>query len=266
MEEHANSTSKISWILRVGASMEFIGHGMLGIKGVAAWTSYFAVVGIHRDTALSLMPWVGLMDVAMGTAILLFPMRGAVLYMTLWGFWTAILRPLAGESAWEAVERAGNFGALFALYLLDRKGGDSSWLRFHPVGDLQGSLRRQVGWVLRLTTAFLLAGHGALGLLVRKPLFAMQYAQIGVHAGWAEPLVGAAECALALAVLIQPGFGLLLFVVAWKLATEALSPIAGSPIWVFIEHGGSYAAPLALALLVRRRSEIPQLRRDGVPA
>jgi hypothetical protein len=34
--------------------------------------------------------------------------------------------------------------------------------------------------------------------------------------------------------------------------------MAGSPIWVFIEHGGSYAAPLALALMVRRR-EMPAM-------
>jgi hypothetical protein len=31
--------------------------------------------------------------------------------------------------------------------------------------------------------------------------------------------------------------------------------MAGSPMWVFVEHGGSYAAPLALALLVRFREE-----------
>jgi hypothetical protein len=38
---------------------------------------------------------------------------------------------------------------------------------------------------------------------------------------------------------------------AWKFATEALSPMAYSPVWGFIEHGGSNAAPLALALLGR---------------
>ena len=109
--------------------------------------------------------------------------------------------------------------------------------------------------MLRLTTAGLVLGHGALGLLVHKALFGSQYAAIGLPGAWGEPGIGAFECALALAVLLRPGFGLLLFVVAWKLATEALSPIAGSPVWVFIEHGGSYAAPLALAILVRTRRE-----------
>jgi len=266
MELRPDTSSRISWILRVGGSMEFIGHGALGIKGVASWTSYFAVVGIHRDTALALMPLVGLFDVAMGIAVLLYPVRSVVLYMAGWGLWTAILRPMAGESVWEAVERTGNFGALYALYLMAAKGGAGSRLGFNLVGDLQGALRRKVGRVLRLTTALLLLGHGALGLIVRKPLFTMQYAQIGMHQSWAEPLVGGIECALALAVLVQPGFGLLLFVLAWKLATEALSPIAGSPLWVFIEHGGSYAAPLALALLVGKRSETRVLPTGSVAA
>jgi hypothetical protein len=41
--------------------------------------------------------------------------------------------------------------------------------------------------------------------------------------------------------------GVLLFVFAWKLGTEVFRPLAGEPIWEFIERGGSYGAPLALA-------------------
>jgi hypothetical protein len=253
MDQTPPSITRIAWILRIGASMEFIGHGMLGVKGVAAWTSYFAVVGIHREAALTLMPVVGFFDIAIGLAILAFPMRGVILYMAAWGLWTALLRPLAGESVWEAVERAGNFGALYALFLLIRGAGSRSWLKFDLEGNPSDGMQQHVCWALRLTTSLLLLGHGALGLLVRKPLLAMQYGHIGLQGSWVEPLVGALECALARAVLVQPGYGLLLAVVTWKLATEALSPIAGSPIWVFVEHGGSYAAPLALAFLVRVR-------------
>jgi hypothetical protein len=246
------TTFWLSWILRIGAAMEFIGHGALGINGVASWTSYFAVVGIHRETALHLMPLVGAFDVTMALAVLFYPMRALILYMAAWGLWTALLRPLAGEPSWEALERTGNFGALLALFLMAKGRGGLSWLRFRPVETLEGPLGDRVAWTLRLTTAFLLAGHGALGLLVRKPLYGLQYSAIGLHAAWLEPLVGGLELVLALAVLIQPGFGLLLFVLAWKLASEALAPMAGSPVWVFIEHGGSYAAPLALALMLRR--------------
>ena len=36
---------------------------------------------------------------------------------------------------------------------------------------------------------------------------------------------------------------------SWKVGTEALRPLAGEPIWEFIERSGSYAAPLALLAL-----------------
>jgi hypothetical protein len=220
---------------------------------VAAWTSYFAVVGIPKDTALSLMPFVGAFDVTMALVLLFYPFRTLILYMAAWGVWTAVLRPLAGESSWEAVERAGNFGVLGALFLMGQGRGLRSWFRLQLPEEFSGTLYTRVAWVLRLTTVLLLAGHGALGLLVRKPIFAHHYGVIGLHAPWLEPAVGAFEIVLALAVLVRPGAGLLIFALAWKLATEGLSPVAGSPIWVFIEHGGSYAAPLALAVMVRSR-------------
>ncbi len=251
MYPNRQETLQISWVLRIGVAMEFIGHGALGINRVAAWSSYFAVVGISRETSLHLMPLVGMFDVTLALTVLFFPMRAVIMYMTAWGLWTALLRPLAGESSWEAVERAGNFGALAALFMLAQGGDWKSWLRFGLVDGWDGALRRRVGWTLRLTTVLLLAGHGALNLLVRKPIFAAQYTMLGLQGSSVEPLVGVFECVLAAAVLARPGFGLLVFVLAWKFATEALSPMAGSPMWVFVEHGGSYAAPLALALLVR---------------
>ncbi len=235
--------------------MEFIGHGALGVGRVAAWSSYFGVMGLPRDTAMALMPVVGAMDIALGLIALLYPARGALLYLAAWGLFTALMRPLAGESPWEAVERAGNFGAAAALYLLATGQGGRSWFRFAGFGPPGPDLRLRVGWVLRLTTSALLLGHGLLGLSVHKPMLADQYALIGLKAPWVESSVGGFECALAAAVLLCPGFRLLLFVLAWKVATEALSPICGTPIWVFVEHGGSYAAPLALALLLRDRSE-----------
>ena len=57
--------------------------------------------------------------------------------------------------------------------------------------------------------------------------------------------------ALGLLVFAWPARGLLIFVFVWKVGTEAFRPLAGEPIWEFIERGGSYAAPLALAWLQR---------------
>ncbi len=263
MDTRDEGTRRIFWALRVGTAMEFVGHGALGITRVASWTSYFAVVGIQREAALTLMPLVGLLDVALGLIALFCPARGTVLYMAAWGLWTALLRPLAGEPFWEAVERAGNYGAPLALALMAGGGGREGGPRLPGVEPGPWAL---LSWILRLTTALLLLGHGALGLVVRKPLLGLQYASAGLHAPWVEPLAGAFECALALGVLVRPGFGLLMFVLAWKIATEALSPLSGSPIWVFIEHGGSYAAPLALALMASVRSIPPAVTARAVPA
>lgn len=264
MNPENRTVAQIFWILRIGVAMEFVGHGALGVLHLApTWTSYFAVVGISKEAALRWMPIVGAFDITMALALLFFPMRGAVMYMAAWGLWTAVLRPLAGESVWEAVERAGNYGAPLALFLL-AKAGMRSWFAFSLPEALEGKLRRSICRILQWSTVLLLLGHGLLGLWVRKHVFVGQYALLGLTGPWVEPLIGAFECVLALAVLIQPGVGLLILVLAWKLATEALSPMAGAPIWVFIEHGGSYAAPLALALLRRKRDlPVPALLRHS---
>jgi hypothetical protein len=66
--------------------------------------------------------------------------------------------------------------------------------------------------------------------------------------------MGAIEVALAMVVLLVPRPGLLAGVALWKIGTEMLYPMAGAPIWEWIERGGSFAAPLLLAILATRRA------------
>ena len=229
--------------------MDFLGHGMVGFGRPAPWVTYFGVVGIGHDTACALMPWVAIMDVSMALIALFVPIRAFVFFMTGWALWTALLRPLAGESCWEALERAGNYGAPLALFLVLNEARLGDWLRSSVARFMEERRRMEVCWVLRLTTVALLLGHGALGLLLHKPLLASHYATIGLRGPEIEPWVGALEIMLAAIVFVRPSFSLLVFAFAWKVATELLNPIAGSSFWVFVEHGGSYAAPLALAFL-----------------
>ena len=254
----------VHWVLRVGAAMCFIGHGAFGIITKEAWVPFFAVVGIPRDWAFSLMPVVGAVDIAVGVATLLAPRPVFLLYMAVWGLWTALLRPLAGDTVWETVERAGNYGVPFALLLL--AGGREAlrdWLgRVRPL-PAPADLLRPVATALRWSTALLLLGHGALGALTGKALLAGHYAAVGLPPV-ALPVVGWFEIALAAAVLARPTVALLAFVAAWKIATEALFPIAGAPVWEFIERGGSYAAPIALALITARRSPAGDAGRAGI--
>ena len=241
--------SRLIWSLRIGTAACFVGHGALGLNQTSAWTAYFAVVGIDPAHAVALMPWVGALDGALALAVLFRPSRALALYLVIWTAWTALLRPFAGESVWEAVERAGNYGVPLALFLCFRGGGLPAWLGGVFPERLDGFRLRTVSWTLRLTTVLLLLGHGMLQLAVRKPMFCAQYAMFGLPGAVVEPCLGALEVALALAVLLRPSRGLLLGALGWKLATEALCPLTGLPLWVFIEHGGSYAAPLALAFL-----------------
>src|SRR5829696_6193636 len=113
------------WLLRVGAALCFIGHGAFGFITKAAWLPYFGVLGIPESWAWRLMPLVGAVDVMAAMAVLYAPRGLPLAYMTLWAAWTALLRPLAGEPAWETLERAGNYGVPLALLALT--GMPRSW-------------------------------------------------------------------------------------------------------------------------------------------
>ena len=96
----------------------FIGHGAFGFITKAAWVPYFGVVGIPEAWAWRLMPLVGAVNVMVGMAVLFAPRGLPLVYMTMWAVWTALLRPLSGDSVFETLERAGNYGVPFALLLL----------------------------------------------------------------------------------------------------------------------------------------------------
>jgi hypothetical protein len=239
----------VYWCLRVAAAACFIGHGAFGIITKAAWVPFFGVVGIPEAWAYQLMPVVGTIDIVAGLTVLLSPRPVVLLYMAVWATWTALLRPLSGDSAFEAIERAGNYGVPLALLLMfgwprDLKG----WFR-HLAPGLTIAEPAAIARVLAMTTAMLLFGHGALAAIVSKPVLASHFALVGLPPG-AISVAGWAEMIAAVIIVVRPNAPLLLGVVGWKMATEALYPVSGSPIWEFVERAGSYAAPLALALIL----------------
>ena len=239
------------WVLRLGAALCFIGHGAFGFITKAAWLPYFAVLGIPEAWAWKLMPLIGAVDVLAGMAVLFGPTRLPLMYMAAWGLWTALLRPLAGESVFEALERAGNYGVPLAFLLLN--GMPGRWQ--DAFTDLPSRAREladpAVRRVLQWTTCLLLVGHGALGALVSKPLLTSQYAVLGLPASTTE-IVGWFEILLGALIAWRPAPRLLLFIAGWKLATESLFLVSGAPVWEFVERAGSYAAPAALAFLLAR--------------
>jgi hypothetical protein len=252
--EKATGTA-ITWILRAGVAGCFIGHGAFGVITKAAWLPYFAVGGVGESWAWRLMPWIGWMDITIGILALLWPSRALFGWAIIWATWTALLRPLAGEPVWEALERAGNYGVPLAMLTI--VGVSDAWFGRLRFAWTSTTIRTRLAWTLRLTTFTLLVGHAGLGYFSHKAGLARHYTALGVPNPTAfVPLVGAFEFLLAALVLVRPGPALLLAVCFWKIATEALFPFSGAPLWELIERFGSYTAPLALALLL---TQIPQI-------
>ena len=250
---------KLHWILRIGVIGCFIGHGAYGLLTKEPWVPYFGVVGIDRAWAYRLMPWIGAMDVSLGLTMAVVPLPIVLLHLTVWGAWTAVLRPLSGDAVWECLERAGNYGVPLAFLVL---AGVPRSLRgwFAPVGPsdmrpLTVDSARAMHGILRLTTCLLLLGHGALGALNNKPALTAHYASIGlqnivVGGLTLTQVVGGFEIVLAVAVLIAPLPSLLIGICLWKMGTETLFMTSGALPFEWIERAGSYMAPLALYYLV----------------
>jgi hypothetical protein len=109
----------------------------------------------------------------------------------------------------------------------------------------------RIGWVLRIATAGALIGHGGYGAVMAKAAWVGYFGVLGIDAATVEVaslvvLVGWFEIALGVAVLCKPIRGLLLGLFVWKVTTEFLRPLAGEPMWEFIERAGNLVAPLAL--------------------
>jgi hypothetical protein len=258
--------TRLVWVLRLGVAGEFVGHGWVGTGRPAAWLPFFQVFGFSAEFASAIMPVIGAWDIGVGLLMLVLPMRWLLIWTTVWGLFTALLRPIAGQGWWEFLERAGNYGVPLALWLLADVGAytQSVWSWLQPVKlrpRLSDARAQGLGWVLRISVAPLLIGHGGIGTFMHPHAWMDYFAVLGINAtSVADPsviaTVGWVEIALGVLVLIRPFPRLLLFVFAWKMFTELLRPLAGEEIGQFIERSGSYAAPIALALLLPRISRI----------
>lgn len=263
------SNRMIFRLLRIAVAACFIGHGAFGIIGKAAWLPYFAVARIPESLAWTLMPVIGTFDIAIGVLALVRPMWAGFAWAAAWTLWTASLRPLAGESIWELLERAGNYGVPLAILLWAGRPRSlrAAFARMQapPMDDRAARILHRT---LVVTTALLLIGHGGFGLFEQKPLLASHYAAFGAGPA-AVPFIGMFELLLACIVLLRPGSDVLFAAVAWKVTSELLHPITGAPIWEFIERGGSYFAPLIAGLLARTdsvASRTPAISRTATAA
>lgn len=108
---------KVEWLLRVGVAGEFFGHGVLAIQGKKDWIGWISqLTSLDATTATTMLTVIGIVDVLLALVVLFRPVRPALLWMAAWGFWTALLRPIVGQSWMDFVERWANWAAPLALY------------------------------------------------------------------------------------------------------------------------------------------------------
>lgn len=113
------NTKLAQLVLRIAVAGEFIGHGVFALQGKKDWIGWFAKFGVSdAETAAWLLFILGIVDIALAILILIRPVPIVLLWMTFWGFWTALLRPIVGMPVWDFVERWANWGAPLALLLL----------------------------------------------------------------------------------------------------------------------------------------------------
>ena len=124
-----DNKKRIEWVLRLAVAGEFLGHGIFALQGKEGWFKYFESFGITQpETIVTLLLWVGVMDVLLAILILIRPIKVAVLWAALWGLWTALIRwPLGPDPIWDFFERWTNWGAPLALLLLLGWPSRSSW-------------------------------------------------------------------------------------------------------------------------------------------
>ena len=109
----------LEWLLRLATAGAFIGHGAYGaIMEKPGWYPFFGALGVDRATvdAHSLMIWTGAWEMLLGAIALTAPIRALLLVLCVWKLGTEFIwYPLAGQPAWEFVERWSNYTAPLAL-------------------------------------------------------------------------------------------------------------------------------------------------------
>lgn len=108
----------VKWVLRIGIFGTFLGHGIIALSVTPSWLPYLTVVGFSEFTAQYLMRSIGCLDLIVAAFVLIKPMRIVLIWACIWTFATALVRPIAGESILEFVERGANWAAPLALLLL----------------------------------------------------------------------------------------------------------------------------------------------------
>jgi hypothetical protein len=243
----------LHWLFRLALCAEFIGHGAFGVMTKQAWVRYFTMFGVPEAWAWTLMPVVGSVDITLGLLALIAPTRAGLLYMGCWGFFTALLRPLAGEGGWEFLERSYNFGVPWLmLWMHGVRPPMTSWFAvITEIPRVTAARAQTAQWALRGIMAGMLIGHGGFGLVMGKANLlrlyqAAGFGLVGVPLPTLSTAIGGFEMLLGILCMVATWPAFFIFVCAWKLGTEFLHVPAEAygAWWEVLERGSSYIVPL----------------------
>ena len=106
-------------------------------------------------------------------------------------------------------------------------------------------------WILRIGIFGAFLGHGisALGVKQAWISFITAFGFSEVTATTMLPLIGTLDIIVAFFALIWPIRIILIWATLWAFVTSLARPIAGDPIWDFVERAANWATPLALLIL-----------------
>jgi len=106
----------IEWILRIGLFGEFFGHGIFAWQLKPRFLEMLAAMtGITGNLAATIMRVIGVSDMFVALFALIKPIRAILIFAAVWGFATALARPIAGDPIWDFVERWPNWALPLAL-------------------------------------------------------------------------------------------------------------------------------------------------------
>ncbi len=116
---HTKQWKWANWLLRVGISGTFIGHGLYALQVKPAWIVLITSLGLNEAFARSAMPVIGMVDLVVAILVIVKPSKPLLVWCAFWCVATALSRITAGQSILELLERFSNIACPLALLYIN---------------------------------------------------------------------------------------------------------------------------------------------------
>jgi len=119
--QSSEARSRIFTLVRVSLAVLLIGHGGFGaVVNKPVLAKLYGSVGLHALPfgGMPLVPAVGWFEIALGLAVLAWPVAGLLAFIAVWKIASELLYPISGAPFFEFIERGGSYAAPLVLLLL----------------------------------------------------------------------------------------------------------------------------------------------------